>query len=239
MQYNKSFIIIGDSNKPTKQEFFAYIKNNKIWLGVSIKSGDREFRVPNDYPLQAAGFRVDEQGNKYIRVKGVRWFTNLDVQKRHELLFLAAEYSAEKYLKFDNYDAINVDETKLIPNDYFGIMGVPITFLDKYNPEQFEIVGIMASTKLTELNYGCPCINGENKFARILIKRKAAMRSYTIRKGENPVALTLEAPNIHMAINLFAKRAGAVIQSADISNEEYASAVFVKKRASRLIVQAV
>ena len=115
--------------------------NNKMWLGASIHSGDREFRVPDSYPLRAAGFRVDEQGNKYIRVKGVRWFTNLDYVQRHEEMILFKEYTPDEYPKYVNYDAIEVGKTAEIPCDYYENMGVPITFLDKYNPDQFEIVG--------------------------------------------------------------------------------------------------
>ena len=115
--------------------------NNKIWLGASIHSGDRKFWVPNDYELNAAGCGIDETGRKYIRVKGVRWFTNLDYNERHENIILYKRYIPEVYPKYINYDAINVDKTEEIPMDYDGAMGVPITFLDKYNPEQFEILG--------------------------------------------------------------------------------------------------
>ena len=122
-------------------------------MGVSIHSGDREFRVPDHYPLKAAGWRVDENGVKYIRVKGVRWYTNLDHGRRHEKLPLMSlednlRFSKHKeikgkvaYDKYDNYDAIEVPFTDAIPSDYEGVMGVPITFLDKYNPDQFEILG--------------------------------------------------------------------------------------------------
>ena len=112
-----------------------------MWFGVSIHSGDREFRVPDNYPLQAAGYRVDETGTKFIRVKGIRWFTNLDYPQRHETLILYRNYTEDEYPTYDNYNAINVNKTAEIPCDYDGAMGVPITFLDKYNPEQFEIVG--------------------------------------------------------------------------------------------------
>ncbi len=142
MEYNKKFLIIGNVNAITYKEFFKLIKDNKVWLGASIHSGDREFRVPDNYPLEAAGYRVDENGNKYIRVKGVRWFTNLDYKERHEKLVLYKKYLPEEYPKYDNYDAINVDKTSDIPGDYGESMGVPITFLDKYNPEQFEILGL-------------------------------------------------------------------------------------------------
>lgn len=142
VQYDKKFLIIGNVNSITYKEIFPLIKENRLWLGASIHSGDREFAVPESYPLNAAGCRVDEKGKKFIRVKGVRWFTNLDYPQRHEELVLYKRYNADEYPKFDNYDAINVDKTTDIPYDYDGVMGVPITFLDKYNPEQFEILGI-------------------------------------------------------------------------------------------------
>jgi hypothetical protein len=123
-------------------------------MGVTIHSGDREFRVPEHYPLNAAGWRVDENGVKYIRVKGIRWWTNLDHGRRHEKLPLMTmadnlRFSKHKEIKgkpaydrYDNYDAIEVPFTDATPGDYDGAMGVPITFLDRYNPDQFEILGI-------------------------------------------------------------------------------------------------
>ncbi len=140
VKYDKQFLIIGNINAVSYKESFQLIRNNKIWLGASIHSGDREFGVPRDYPLNAAGCRQDENGNKFIRVKGVRWFTNMDYKERHEDLILYKKYSPEEYPTYDNYDAINVDKTSDIPMDYDGVMGVPITFLDKYNPEQFDII---------------------------------------------------------------------------------------------------
>ncbi len=147
------FSIIGASNSVTYKEVFPLIQHNLLWLGPTITSGDREFRVPESYPLLAAGFRVDDDGTKYIRVKGVRWFTNIDHGRRHEPLRLMTmedntKFSKHKevrgvgYLKYDNYDAIEVPFTDAIPADYVGAMGVPITYLDKYNPDQFEIMGI-------------------------------------------------------------------------------------------------
>lgn len=170
-EYKKDFLIIGNVNAISYKEVFPLIKENKMWLGVSITSGDRKFVVPDNYPLNAAGCGIDENGKKYIRVKGVRWFTNLDHKKRHEELLLYKKYNEEEYPKYDNYDAIEVGKTKDIPMDYNGIMGVPITFLDKYCPEQFEIVGQMMTTKVTEFNFGYPYIDGKKKFARLLIKR--------------------------------------------------------------------
>nr|WP_229296595.1 adenine-specific methyltransferase EcoRI family protein [Enterobacter hormaechei] len=141
IKYKKKFIIIGNMNAVTYTNIFPLIQNNQIWYGPSIRSGDREFRVPDDYPITAVGARVDEYGNKYVRVKGVRWFTNLDFPSRHFDLILERTYSPDKYPKYANYDAIEVGKTKDIPMDYAGEMGVPITFLDKFNPEQFEILG--------------------------------------------------------------------------------------------------
>lgn len=141
VEYDKKFIIIGNVNAITYKEVFKLIKENWVWLGPSIRSGDREFRVPDYYPLQAAGSRVDENGVKYIRVKGVRWFTNLDYEERHVNITLYKHYTPEEYPRYVNYDAIEVSKTAEIPYDYDGEMGVPITFLDKFNPEQFEIIG--------------------------------------------------------------------------------------------------
>lgn len=155
--YRKKFLIIGSMQAITYLEIFPLIKANKLWLGATIHSGDREFRVPDHYPMNAAGCRVDENGVKYIRVKGVRWFTNLDHGRRHQRLacmtmeenlrFSKHEQIKGKaaYDRYDNYDAIEVPFTDAIPSDYDGVMGVPITFLDKYNPDQFEIVGTTES----------------------------------------------------------------------------------------------
>lgn len=171
-KYEKKFLIIGNINAVKYKEVFPYIMTNKVWLGKSIHSGDREFSVPDNYPLNAAGCRIDENGKKYIRVKGVRWLTNLEYPERYEDIPLFKYYTAEEFPKYDNYDAIDVGETKNIPLDYEGVMGVPITFLDRYNPKQFEIIG--------ELNHGCdsvydlgkPIINGKEKFPRILIRKR-------------------------------------------------------------------
>ena len=178
VKYRKKFLIIGNQNAICYKEIHALVKSDKIWYGVSIKSGDREFGVPEDYPITATGFRIDENKNKFIRVKGVRWFTNLDYQQRYEDLILFRTYSPDKYPKYDNYNAINVDKTKDIPVDYKGIMGVPLTFLDKHNPDQFEILGIMNSGEENKgiryegTPHGRPLVNGIEKYLRILIKNK-------------------------------------------------------------------
>lgn len=142
VNHNKKFIIIGNVNAISYAEFFPLIMQNKVWIGASIHSGDRMFYVPDDYPLNASTCGVDENGRRYIRVKGVRWFTNLDIKQRHEEIPLAKRYTPENYPRYDNYDAIEVSQTTDIPCDYDGTMGVPITFLDRYNPDQFEIIGI-------------------------------------------------------------------------------------------------
>ena len=180
MKYQKSFLIIGNVNAITYKEIFPLIKTNKLWLGPSITSGDRKLNVPDDYSLNAAGCGIDENGRKFIRVKGVRWFTNLDHQKRHEELDLVCHYSLEEYPKYDNYDAIEVSKTANIPFDYDGVMGVPITFLDKYNPSQFEIIGATESEGKGFSNglwtgtnsVTQPLVNDEKKYKRIFIKLK-------------------------------------------------------------------
>jgi modification methylase ecoRI len=140
IKYDKKFIIIGNINAVTYKEIFPLIQRDQVWLGPSIHSGDREFEIPSSYPLEAAGSRTDDEGRRYIRVKGVRWFTNLDFPQRHEELTLYKKYSPEGDPHYDNYDAINVDKVADIPCDYDGVMGVPITYLDKHNPDQFEIL---------------------------------------------------------------------------------------------------
>jgi hypothetical protein len=168
VEYDKKFVIIGSQNAITYKEIFKLIKDNKIWLGPSIHSGDREFGVPDYYPLTAAGYRIGNDGRKYIRVKGVRWFTNLDYEERHEDLILSKKYNAKEYPKYDNYNAINVDKTKDIPEDYKGCMGVPITFLDKYNPKQFEILGNEYDLNIEK---GRGYINGKRMYGRIFIRK--------------------------------------------------------------------
>ena len=194
IEYDKKFLIIGNVNAITYKEVFPLIQHNQLWLGASIHSGDREFRVPGDYPLKASGTRVDDEGHKYIRVNGVRWFTNLDYERRYEDLNLHKHYLPNEYPKYDNYDAINVDKTVDIPVDFNGPMGVPITFLDKYNPEQFKIIGGFNQSNLenkvkdgyvlstntpylekrtNKIKYGNgPTVNKKAKYYRIVIQKK-------------------------------------------------------------------
>lgn len=211
VEYDKRFLIIGNVQALTYKESFPLIKADKMWMGATIHSGDREFRVPDHYPLNAAGWRVDDNGVKYIRVKGVRWYTNLDHGRRHQELPLMTmddnlKYSKHSEIKgklaydrYDNYDAIEVPFTDAIPSDYDGIMGVPITFLDKYNPDQFEIVGTTESNDpdnafrtrvyssqecrdAYQERFGKPgvydlnasgVVNGVKLYKRVLIRRRA------------------------------------------------------------------
>jgi len=166
VEADKNFVIIGNMNAITYKEVFPLLKENEVWLGPSISSGDREFQVPDSYPINAAGWRIDENGRKYLRIKGVRWFTNLDHGRRHQPLPLMTmaenlKYSKHKEIKgkksydrYDNYAAIEVPFTDAIPNDYKGAMGVPISFLDKYSPEQFKILGLSRYTKTHGMSKG-------------------------------------------------------------------------------------
>ena len=162
MKFEKKFIIIGHQNAITYKEIFPLIKENKIWLGFGFKGGAAHFVSPYEDIATAGDHRKG-----MIRVSGVNWFTDLDHKKRHEELILFHKYSPEEYPKYDNYDAIDVGKTAEIPVDYDGIMGVPITFLDKYNPEQFEIIRFRKGNDEKDLS-----INGKCPYFRILIRKK-------------------------------------------------------------------
>jgi len=186
--HEKDFVILGNMNATTTKEVFPLFRDNKVWYGESIRSGDRKFHVPDSYPLNAANCGVDEKGRRFIRVTGVRWFTNLDTSMRKKPIKLTCHYTPEEYPSYENYDVINVGRTQNIPVDYDGIMGVPITFLDKYDPDQFEIIMLANGNARTnvppkilrEVNYrphsedrgGVGIINGRRVYARILIRRK-------------------------------------------------------------------
>lgn len=209
MEGKKQFAIIGNQNAITYKEVFTLMMDNLVWLGYSIHSGDRKFNVPDDYPLMAAGCGIDEDGRKFIRVKGVRWFTNIDHGGRHEPLQLDTmahnlkfnkslrkklekDFGIIEYPHYDNYDAIEVPFTECIPCDYDGLMGVPITFMDKYNPNQFEIIGsynnsnqrdkakeryVLSSDTPTMINgiektWNGPVVNKNPLYKRIVIRHK-------------------------------------------------------------------
>ena len=183
MEYEKKFLIIGKQMAITNKEFFPLIKYNKVWLGYGFKGAVAHFVSPYEDTATAGDHRKG-----MIRVSGITWFTNLEINKRHESLDLVCRYSPEEYPHFENYDAIEVGKTIDIPCDYPGVMGVPITFLDKYNPEQFDIIwqacgntrASAPSEILKELKYiahkedrgGCAILNGQRVFSRILIRNK-------------------------------------------------------------------
>lgn len=165
MDYGKRFLIIGPQNAITYKEIFPLIKENRIWLG--FKSGDMAFKVPADSEPRTTRYWVDEGGQKWRSLGNICWFTNLDHTKRHEELDLVCRYNPDDYPKYDNYDAIEVSKVVDIPCDYDGAMGVPITFLDKYNPEQFEIVKFRKGNDEKDLS-----IKGKCPYFRILIRNK-------------------------------------------------------------------
>lgn len=149
MEYDKKFLIIGNQNAITYKEIFALLKDNKVWLGNN--SGDMEFKVPDYYEARETRFRIGEDGIKYRSLGSICWFTNMDLSKRHEDLILYKQYNPEEYPKYENFNAINVNKVKDIPMDYEGVMGVPITFLDKHNQNQFEIIGLGISNSGLEV----------------------------------------------------------------------------------------
>ena len=140
MEYEKKFLIITNWNAVSYKEIFPLFRYNKIWIGVNCNRDFDGFIVPPHYPLHGTETRHDEQGNRIISQNNNCWFTNLENKKRYEELILYKNYSQEEYPKYINYDAINVDKVKDIPVDYGGMIGVPITFMNKYNPNQFQIV---------------------------------------------------------------------------------------------------
>jgi hypothetical protein len=187
IEYEKKFIIIGNKNAITYKEVFKFIKENKMWVGYTPMGVDMLFDVPDDFAKKAIADK--KEGSTYRIIDGVVkgrsqavWFTNLNHKKRNEFLELYANYNEKEFPKYDNYDAIEVGKVFDIPQDYDGVMGVPITFLDKYNPEQFEILGMSASAgynadivglpKLKEIKDARPLINGKNTYARVFIKRR-------------------------------------------------------------------
>lgn len=166
IEYEKKFIIVGSKNSITYKEIFKLIKENKIWLGNGFPNGNAFFSIPDEYAREwASGVYNPKTG--LVKFRNVGWFTNLDIKKRHEKLTLFKSYKTEQYYRYDNYDAIEVSKTANIPYDYDGVMGVPITFLDKYNPEQFEIVRFRKGNDNKDL-----IINGKCPYFRILIRKK-------------------------------------------------------------------
>lgn len=173
VNYKKKFIIIGNKNIITYKEIFNLIKNNEMWVGYKQMSGSIFFEVPkphNKYDIIKNG--------KILTPINACWYTNIEITKRHEEYVFYKTYNENEYPQYDNYNAINIDKTTDIPYDYFGYMGVPITFLDKYNPDQFELLGIMNTgeqnigIRYPNTPHGRPLVNGVEKYLRIIIKRR-------------------------------------------------------------------
>ena len=173
IEYKKAFLIIGNLNAVTYKEILPLIIENKVWLGYN--SGHYWFKVPSYYEEKRTDFKIDEAKQKWRRMGNICWFTNLDIKKRHENMILFRKYNPEDYPKYDNYDAIDVAKTADIPADYYEAIGVPITYLTKFNPEQFELLGIDKEFTtdggrfvLAETNGGA----GRRLYARPVIRRK-------------------------------------------------------------------
>jgi hypothetical protein len=179
IRYDKKFVIVGHQNAIKYKEIFPLIRDNKIWLGYGFKGGAGHF-INEHYEDYATATNRKEG---MIRVSGVHWFTNLEINKRHEDLILYKKYTPEEYPKFENYDAINVDVTKDIPVDYDGMIGVPITFMDKYNPDQFEIIGVGIANLGLEM--GIQPYKPEHKKYRKEIQKRGAVDGdlYTMVDG--------------------------------------------------------
>lgn len=167
MKHEKKFLIIGNQNALKYKEIFPLIIRNKMWLGFGFKGGASHF-----YSIYEDVASAGDHRKGMIRVSGVNWFTNLDISKRHDQLDLWKTYSPEEYPTYDNYPAINVNRTADIPCDYDGLMGVPITFMDKYCPDQFEIVGVLNHGCDSEYDLAKPTLNGKDLYSRILIRKK-------------------------------------------------------------------
>ena len=188
MKYEKKFVIVGHQNAIHYKEIFPLIKENRLWLGYGFKGGAAHFFSRYEDTATAGDHREG-----MIRVSGVNWFTNLEIPKRHEDLILYKSYNHEEYPKYDNFDAINVNKTSEIPMDYDGILGVPITFLDKYNPEQFEILG----TSTMDMSKGAPYVAGKRIYERILIRRRQASQPQLYTQTEMPLPMAAEEPKAY------------------------------------------
>ena len=171
MKYNKKFLIIGNQNALTYKEIFPLIQNNIVWTGYQF--GEMEFRVPQTSEPRSTRYWVDETGQKWRSLGNAMWLTNLDNGRRHENLRLTQRFNPIIHKKYDNYDAIHVRNITEIPFDYRGIMGVPITIINRYNSEQFEIVGEANHGSDSQYDIFKPILNGKEVFKRILIRNKA------------------------------------------------------------------
>lgn len=174
IKYHKKFLIIGNQNAITYKEIFPLIQNNEVWTGYRF--GEMKFRVPEYSKPRKYRYWVDENGQKWRSLGNAMWLTNLDNDRRHEFITMTKTYTPSDYPKYDNYNAINVKTIHDIPYDYFGIMGVPITIINRYNSEQFEIIGEANHGSDNEFDLFKPTIDGKEIFKRILIRRRSNER---------------------------------------------------------------
>lgn len=173
IKYRKKFLIIGTWNAITYKDIFKLIMDNTIWIGINSNRNFSGFIVPKHYPLHGTEARIDENGNRIVSSNNTCWFTNLDNAKRHEELILYKKYDAGEYPTYDNYDAIEVSKTNDIPIDYDGVMGVPITFMNKYNPDQFEILGLDDHRLVyPDWRGRGPDLHGKKIYRRIMIRNR-------------------------------------------------------------------
>lgn len=170
IENNKQFLLIGNQNAITYKEIFPLIQNNEAWIGYQF--GDMSFKVPADAEARTTRFWIDENGQKWRSLGNAMWLTNIDINRRHQELVLDKHYNEKDYPKYDEYDAIEVSRVVDIPIDYDGIMAVPITFLNKHNPDQFEIVGEANHGSDNPFDLFKPTINGKLIYKRILIRRR-------------------------------------------------------------------
>ena len=178
MKRKKKFLIIGNQNSITYKEIFPLLMNNEMWLGY--KTGDMAFKVPDYYRERETRYWQDESGQKWRSLGNICWFTNLDIKKRHERMILVKKYTEINYPSYDNYDAIEISKVSDIPYDYDGAMGVPVTFMTKYSPDQFEILGCTESEGKGFSNglwdakseVAQPLIKGKKRYKRIFIRNK-------------------------------------------------------------------
>ena len=193
VKYDKKFLIIGNVNAITYKEIFKLIKENKAWLGINLGRGVSGFIVPEHYELYGTEARIDGSGNRIVSPNNCLWLTNLDTFKRHEDIALTKRYFGNEieYPHYDNYDGINVNKTKDIPSDYKGVMGVPITFLHKFNPSQFEIIKFRKGNDEKDLS-----INGKCPYFRILIKNKRIQTELSDHRGMPQVIMAHTALRI-------------------------------------------
>jgi len=202
VKYNKKFLIIGNVNAITYKEIFKLIKENKAWLGINLGRGVSGFIVPEHYELYGTEARIDDLGNRIVSPNNCLWLTNLDTSKRHEDIILTKKYFGNeyKYPKYDNYDGINVNKTKDIPFDYKGAMGVPITFLHKFNPDQFEIIKFRKGDDEKDL-----AINGKCPYFRILVKNKRIQTKSIRQEKDNSIKINSIIKKKFRQLSLFSE----------------------------------